>query len=413
MPISPIIRSVAIAVQALSLCMFATPAFAQISVERAVSAALSRPYLGALKTAAQAREIAKGKRLGLWKNPEITSWREQVLETEEEDSEDLIGLRQEIMLSGKTSLLTQAAEHKARAAGLVVEAERRRVAAKTRLRFWAVVYAHRQHARAVEWQARLKRAVEVIDRRLASGDASTLDAKRLRLEMASAQRNLGEAALTRQTAWRLLEEMTGNLGAGNTWPRTAGRLLPAREEAIALSMIDQRVDVEAWRVQREAAKLELAAAELGWVPKLELSAGYKTVQRGDLRTHGYAAGVTLSVPLFDRGQADIDAAKQERAYANAMATKLADEATRERNAWSDQATGHIHLAATSREVHQRAIEGLAEVAELALQSGEITLSEWLTLHRRALDESRHVVALEWRARGAVEALRAAVMEASP
>ena len=175
-------------------------------------------------------------------------------------------------------------------------------------------------------------------------------------------------------------------------------------------MMTQRADIKAWRHRAAAAAAEVKAAEQGWVPKLTISAGYKSVQRDEARYHGYAAGISLSLPLFDRGEAEATHARHQRDHAQAMGDLLFEEASRARSALVKQATGLIHVAQQSQSAYEEHAAPLEAMANLALASGETSLSDWIAIHRSARDETYHVALLIWRARGAVEALRASATE---
>jgi cobalt-zinc-cadmium efflux system outer membrane protein len=96
---------------------------------------------------------------------------------------------------------------------------------------------------------------------------------------------------------------------------------PGPVETLVSGALAGREDYRGARLRVDEAQSRLAAAKRGWVPSLELTGGLEWSDLGTETATGYVAGIALSIPLFDRGQADQQraAAARRRAAAESRA----------------------------------------------------------------------------------------------
>jgi outer membrane protein, heavy metal efflux system len=153
--------------------------------------------------------------------------------------------------------------------------------------------------------------------------------------------------------------------------------VPAIENLLAKA--NERGDLRATQQREDAARRREQAAGRGWVPLPTLMAGAMTANMGDQTGTGYVAGVSLSIPIFDRGQGDRARAAADRHLAIAEGRWLL------RQIPSAFQTAHVLRA-----------------SEAAFKEGNASVVELLDAHRTARTvrlrelELRHQVARDKR-----------------
>jgi cobalt-zinc-cadmium efflux system outer membrane protein len=172
--------------------------------------------------------------------------------------------------------------------------------------------------------------------------------------------------------------------------------LPSRDEARAQAL--GRGDVLALRTQAERQDLLARAAARRAIPEPTVLAGRKTTTAGDIQDQGPIFGVSLTIPLFDRGQgaravAEVEAtllrarqqALESRLAAEAMAAVTNAEARREAEATYGPASDP---------------DALVRIASGAYEEGEMRILELLDAYRTALAARVRIIELRLEARRA-------------
>ena len=357
-------------------------------------------------------EDAEGESVSIWPNPVISYERDHVSTGGEEETEATLVVSQSLEISGRRGLRADAALQRGHASRFDGEATRRRTAVEARRRFWRVVHLQAQHEVTRAWLTRLEEANARVVKRERAGESSTYDALRVSREVRSSSAALARVGVEREVAWLRLLELTGQIEAPEGWPRASGSLLPSplapqRQESA------KRPDIEAWTAREKAAQLELDASRRGWIPELDLSAGWRRVEDADDTGEGFTAGVGLSLPLFDHGQGDAAVARARAAQAQSMGELLVDDARRQRRPAETRARELTKLARRIREETERAARTLEATAEAAWLGGELEILEILDVHRGQRDDALAVLELEHAAREAREDLRAITLEETP
>jgi len=216
-----------------------------------------------------------------------------------------------------------------------------------------------------EEQARqLDEAARVLRKREKAGTVSGYESTRLAIASEIARSQLAE---TRGSLLAAKARLAGLLGitvdslAVDTTLSVAA--LPSETALAQGGATDRDVAAHA-RDAQDAAAAAQARAAWTWLPAIQLEAGLNLESEFETR-HGYVAGLSLSVPVFDRGQG----VRAEAAAQVALARTRAAAWTR--SVQSDLASAYADYTTTRAEL-QRFDAATAEAAEtllLAAQSG--------------------------------------------
>jgi outer membrane protein TolC len=382
-----------------------------VTVEVAVRQAVARPALVAVIDSEVAAADAEAQVTSLWPNPVISYEREEVREGGRLVVEHSAHASQSFDLSGRRGLRSTAAAGRAQAARLEGEATRRRAAIEARRRFWQVAHEQARHGVSGVWLARLEAAAALVRKRRDAGESSTYDVLRMEREVRSARAAQGRSEVAREAKWLELLAWTGDLSAPESWPRVTGDLVPG---VIAPSgETTERPDLKAWHLREVAARREVEAAGRGWVPEIDLGAGWRGVTSDGDRGSGFTAALSLSFPIFDHGQGDAALARAKEQRAHAMGALLAEDARRRLKPLEARAERLATLAKRVRAETQEASRALETTAEAAWLGGELDVLELLDVHRGARDDALEVLELEHDARQAREDLRAITLRENP
>ena len=346
---------------------------------------------------ARAEELAirgDARQASAYFNPALNVVREDLGSGSADYSETVVGLAQQLEWPGRTAARKRAADRRADAASASFRADSIRLAFDVR-RAWIDAWAAETSAEALRRAATLvAAAVEAAERRLEEGDISGYEVRRLRLERVRVESEVAAAELevaeTRRTlATFLLPEPDASEIAASGGPEGE---LPAIGREAALETIADRPDLKAASLALEAARAAASVAGTDWVPSPKLTVGYKDQSDG---LSGAALGLSLPLPLFDRGGG---AARRERARAAGAAATLA---LRRRHARNDAITTADRYASRRDrlslvgEALPADAEALLEAARTAYEEGEMSLLALLDAVR-AFREA-HLSAIELRA----------------
>jgi outer membrane protein, heavy metal efflux system len=256
---------------------------------------------------------------------------------------------------------------------------------------------------AVRSEARLRQAeaeqaiaeelAQIARRRHASGDVAALDVNVSEGAHARAKAEVREGQAVRTDALATLQNL---LGLPAAQPIRVAGLGPDERPAVDLqAALEQRPDVRALVHAAAQADSDLRLGRaLAW-PQLGLTVRHEREQADNI----LMGGVTVTLPLFDRGQA-------VRAEAEARAARLRGEleALRRRAAVEAAAamTAYEHRRAAVHELQATALPLLEDNERLARRSyeeGEMGLGDVLLIRRetietrRALLDQEHAAAL--------------------
>lgn len=374
-------------------------ASAQLTEEEAVRRVLARPEVRDLVEGEV--DVARGEaiRAGLWPNPVLSFSREETKGGPAAAQDDLALLTQAFDISGKRGLRGDAAGRRVEATRARGASTRLALDAEVRLRFHELLAAERRVAATAEALRRVQVLATTVGQRQAAGDASGYDLGRLERERASiaARAAVEEAGLARARA-RL-----GGLLGGQEAPAVAGELLPgAAPQAVdaLASRIISRPDLHALAEEAAAGTLDARAGGRAWIPELTLQGGYKGSTNQAERLSGFAVGIAVPFPLFDRGQDEALRGEGRARAARARLVLETDAAAAEVRGLHAQAVG---LAEAARRYRADALETsrrLIATADAAYRGGELGILELVDAHRGALDAELGALDLELTARRA-------------
>ncbi len=329
---------------------------------------------------------------GLWANPSIAYDREEVSEDGRAVPENFVRFDLPLEISGQRSLRTDGAEHALKAAQ--ADAAAAKVALMTTgMRVYLHAAAGRQQLAALEYaHAALSRLRDSVRARTAAGDASQYDLARLEIEVFSLDDSIVEAKRELLETRLLMGMLLGKPGA--QYDATDDLALATIKKLAALIdevSADEQPDVLAATHRVTQHRLSLGAARRGWVPSLTLSGGAKTTLAEDETEWGYLAGVSLTLPIFDSGQAD-----KARAAAEVRRAEADLSATRHRVATDIEVALNAFESATKQVESYEGdqlprLEKLIRRAEVSYREGERPVFELLDAYRTAREvRLRHV-----------------------
>ena len=371
-----------------------TPLDATLSLERAREMARrSSPELTAAREALAAA-AARQRQAGAYANPAFAYNREQTSAGDRTNAQNIYTIEQGIDLGGQRGARVAVASAQRAAA------EARLASAEARLDFdVARAYARavstaRRAALAERTAVAFERARRTSRARLAGGDVSGYENRRLELEAARYAALRAEAGAASRGAWVALALLIS--GDPPSIPPTPpvlvdslapSRLAPSVPDSIVAVALAHRADVRALEAEAAAAHAEVRLATRERVPTPVLAAGLKTERvAGESSTYrGIAAGVSLPLPLWDRRTYAVEAARGEARRSEAEAAALRRQVRRE-----VFEAYHGYLAAaeqldTLRAALDRDASAALRSADVAFAEGEMTLVEWLDAVRAVQD----------------------------
>ncbi len=380
----------------------ASSARAQMLTERGVvERALARPdmvqIVRARVEAAQGRAVAAGAR----PNPQFNYMREQTYNASG-TGEDYVSVAQTIHLGGRYRLQRQAAEARARARAQDGLSQRLVVAADARSRFYECLHREQRVAALVSLLGQVEHALQIVQRRAASGDAARYYQRRLERERAATLARLEAERAHLSGARHRLGALVGLDADAMT---LSGSLLPEGELAPADALrktAGVRPDLVSLEQERLGATLDARAARRAWIPELRLEGGYKGIGlNAGGRTDGFLAGGYLTLPLWDRGTGLRQAAEAE-ARALAAQKRLTESELDGELSGARAETSLLREAAVQfRETSARLSADLMHIASVGYEGGELGLLELLDAYRGAAEDELAALDMELASRRAL------------
>jgi len=342
------------------------------------------PRLASARAALEAA-LARARQAGALTNPTLSYGYEQTAVGNERNSQMITALEQPLELTGVRSARQEAARWLAEGTAADLGAARAEVAFEATQAYALAQAAGERLALAERAAAAFDRAQRVTGARLAAGDVSGYEARRVRLEGARYAAVRSEAALARRTAYLALATLTGmppdSLAATGLVPLESQPPAPAlldRDSIVTLAL-QRRPELRAGEAQVAAAQANARAAGRERIPLPIISAGWKTEQisAAVTRLNGFVAGVSLALPFWDRRGGAVSAANAE------ARAREADVELVRRQVVRDVEEARASLLAVLEEVQRlSAVLGpeataALQAAETAYTEGEIGLVEWL------------------------------------
>ncbi len=249
------------------------------------------------------------------------------------------------------------------------------------------------------------RLTEIQRQRSAKGDTAVLDADRAELEAEKLQTQLGEEQAKLAVELGACARMLGQTCEPFSLPDRALAFL--NRPAAAPAPLEQRPDLASLRAQEEAAEASRSLARAKAIPDPTVRVGFVRDQfvTSGAQPNSLFVGVSLPLPLFDHGQADLRAATAQAENATLARTRLQAQAGTEAVRLHAQLAALEHRRERMREKTLPLGRSLVTRLEGAVQRGGAALQE-LLLARRTLGElmldSRDLDLAAFRLRAALE-----------
>ena len=349
-----------------------------------------------LRATAWEPRIAEARRLqaGLRPNPELDASVEGFAGDDElsgfDAAETTVSLAQLIELGGKRQRRVDVAEAGRLVAVADVGAARLAVLTETTLRFLRVLELQRRIELAERAAALAAEATRLVERRVEAGDVSPIDATRARLESDAAairvdqlERRLLTARRELAAAWDQDEpgftDVAGDLPAVDDVPE-----LPR-----LLARLDDHPDLRRARAELTQRRAAIALERSRAVPDVTVAAGGQ--YKGEVNEPGLVAGVSVPLPLFDRNQGNILAAR----LAAVQAVDAADAARRDLAVRLTRAHGDLDAAQReARAVEARLLPAATEAYEAtrrAYEQGKVPFVSVLEAQQTLFEVERRLV----------------------
>jgi cobalt-zinc-cadmium efflux system outer membrane protein len=400
----PVRQSLSFARRLAALILAGTvgPAWAQptppLPEAEAIRGALSRPaWLDA-----QAGRVAQAEstvtEAALLPNPTLTLGRERIGTAGGNATERTVQVSQTFDVSGRRALRREAASQRLDAARLGSQDRRLATIAEVRQAFAETLHRERTKAAAGRWFQRIEAATLVVAQLAQAGEVSGYDRRRFEREAQTARARLSGARADAMRSRERLAALAGKQPEEVT--HLAGELLPEAPPTLdtAQAGLRRRPDLASLVAQADAFERERQAAERGWIPDLTLGIGQKRVEESGRNDSGLVLGVSVAIPLFDRGQA---AEQRSRAQAQTLraehALSLARAEAELRGVWH-QAAELRQAGEAFRQQSLTSSRELSHIAEAAYRAGEASLLELLDAYRAELDAETTALDLALRAR---------------
>lgn len=361
----------------------------------AVAAALARPEYRVAERGRLAIAESDLDEARLLPNPIISLEREGG-----ESTETALRLSQPLDVSGRRSLRKQAAQSRLDATGLDLQHRRLQTAAEVRLAFAEALHIDQLRDVQDNWRRRIDGAAAIVERLTSAGEASGYDRRRIERERQTAVAHL---AVTHASRLRAREQLAGLIGRPETQlGLLLGNLIPGPPPAIEelRTQLAQRPDLVGLQSQVQAFEYESRAYERTRLPEVTLGLGARRIEELGGTDTGLIVGMSIPIPLFQRGQAS-----QRRAQA--QASVLRAEGALQRSAAEANLTGLWRQAEELRTAAQSFGEStlagsreLSRIAEAAYAGGEASLLELLDAYRTEFDAEASALDLALRARRA-------------
>ncbi len=249
----------------------------------------------------------------------------------------------------------------------------------------------------------LEEAARVLARREAAGSASGYETTRLAIAAELRRSQLSQAEGNQE---RLRSELSALLGRpSDEQPSPQGLTLIGMEDAPQAEAEPRQTLLQARSAERLSA-LAQGRAAWAWLPVLRVDAGIKHINAIDASV-GYVVGLSLSLPVFDHGQALEAEAEAARALSLARVRALAQRIE------ADKRGARIAYQSARQELKRfeartgGQIESLLAAAQSGYREGERSILELLDAQRAQTEVAERRLHLLLTAKRAEARLRSA------
>ena len=387
---------------------FGAPGAAQSLTEAEAVAKMRAEYPQVIALRLGVRELeADARERTLPANPAVAYTREDAGAA----VDDFLLVSQQMPLWGRRRLMGEAARHAVSARAADVDARLLAVEAELRHVFTDLLLAQDRVRSLEAGLDRLDELIAVLRTREEQGEGSRFDRLRAEREGAEVDADLALARIDRRRAQARLAAFLAE-GTDPDGLKAAGGLddyaVPPIPAPAAAQLPEGRQEYRALGLEAQRWGAEERAARRLRLPTAQVTGGMKRSRVLGPMDTGFVLGASVSLPLFNRGQAQAARAAAARARLEAERRTLAARIAAEVHAASAAAVGARALADRYRADSVSRADELVAIATAAYEEGEFGILELLDAHRVSLSANLRSLDLSAAARrGAVALDRAA------
>ena len=331
---------------------------------------------------------------GLWATPEIFGSREESAG----EVERSVGLTLPIPLGGRPGLEKEAARIALRATQSEATLSRLELRARVREAFIDLLSSQERTAILEAGLEQLDDLVSILRLREERGEGSGFDRMRADWERAAIAVQATDAGAQIERSRSVLASLVSLPSQGLT---AKGTLEPAGPLAFLDSlfgMTTSRGDLLALDERIRRAEILGKSARRRRVPGLSLTAGARNTEEGGVDDTGPTLGLSLAIPLFDRGQGEHATAVAEAGLLQALREE------RRREVRADTEVAYASVSAARRNEKSFAAIGdpseLVSIAQAGYEGGVMIILELLDAYRTSLEMHLRMIDLRTSARQA-------------
>jgi cobalt-zinc-cadmium efflux system outer membrane protein len=250
----------------------------------------------------------------------------------------------------------------------------------------------------------LAKLTGALTRRAKEGDVSGADLARFELALSEHDDRVAKAEAEVEVAEKRLASLLGRPGRVVASDELPLPQTPGQAQAAAT-----RSDLRAASEELAGGRALIKAASRWWVPTLDLSLGYLSTDPGagpDV-AHGYTAGLSLSLPVFSRGQAERKRGEAQVARGEARRRVLERRVSAEIEAAQTLLSSRIERSRTHESKRLVLAAELVKKTESAYSGGEASALELRDGYEKSADARLRAIDLRFQARMAELELRRA------
>lgn len=379
------------------------PAAAQVTLAEALERAQASPQITAAEATVRAAE-ARARQAGLRLNPQASLETEDFLGTGPfsalNGAQTTAAVGQTFELGGKRRARATAAQAEVEVARNQLGIARADLTADVRTRFAEVVSAREQVTLARQADERALELARLAATLVEAGREPPLRAYQALTAAGEARAERTAAEARYATARRALSTLWGEQDAAF---EVVGAPETARPQALLAP--DHTLEVRLAEAELAAARARIDVERSQRTPDVTVEGGVRRIhESGDM---AFVAGVSAPIPIRNRNQGGIAAARSEAIAAEARRNlALAQSIRRARDAEADLAAAEARLS-TIRELTLPQAEEALRLARLGFEAGRFTLLDVLSAQDAVAAARRQIVEAELARAQAVAALQRA------
>ncbi len=341
---------------------------------------------------------------GLLANPQISAAGAFVLHGAPSggQSELYLSVSQNAPIAGQLGLRRDAARGFASAAERDFSAAAWQLASDVRLAYLDLQLAQARYAVIATASQDLARVKNVIAERVGAGANPQYDRVRVSVEQSALLEKRTEAEAALYAARVALAQTIGKDVVALTL--VADDLsgdapdVPQDARALVAEGLSRRSEVAAAQARIAASDLRIESAKRAVVPSPDLSLGYSHFfaipgATGPVSGGALTAGISVPLPLFDRGQGTVGRSQAEAEAQRVRAQRTTVGIAREVEAAHATALARVATWKSFRDTVAPEVERMRQMAEVAYREGRATILELLDAYSTYLDARTRTVDL--------------------